>query len=431
MKIAVIGAGFVGLPLAAVLADFGNTVWIVRKDKEKNEALKKGAIHFYEPGLPELVQKGIKSGRLIPTTDYTTAIPESEVVFIAVGTPCLACGEADLSQVFEVAKEIGKNLKKGFTVVVDKSTVPAGTSKKVAQIISKYKKTEAKFSVCSCPEFLREGLAVKDTFHPDRIVVGSNNQQAIKILKTLHRKFKAPVFVTTPESAELIKYGANAFLSTKISFANAFSILCEKTGADVTQVMEGIGLDKRIGTQFFKAGLGYGGSCFPKDVKALITDSKKLGYDFKLLKAVEEINARQVENFVKKVVSLCGGSVKGKTLAVLGLAFKPETSDMREARSILVIRELKKKGAKILATDPAAISEAKKIISGVKFVKTPYEALKNADALLLVTEWSEFQKLDFKKVKRLMKTPIVVDGRNIYNRKRLEKLGFIYEGMGR
>lgn len=425
MNLAVIGAGYVGLVTASVFAKFGHKVWLVDIDKRRIENLKKGKIPFYEPGLERLIKKN--TAKLTFTTDYEKAIPQAEVIFICVGTPNKD-GEVELKYVLSAARSIAQNLKKP-TIVAIKSTVPPGTNEQVEKIMKK--ETEVKFGLASCPEFLREGKALEDTLNPDRVVIGANKRRVIDKLLKLHQPIGGERVICDPTSAQLIKYAANAFLPLKISFANAIAILTDCFGADITKVMEGVGADKRIGKSFLAAGLGFGGSCLPKDVAALIDLAQKKGYNFELLRAVKTINKTQVNYFVNKVIRLCGGSVKGKTTAVLGLAFKPETSDMREARSIEVIKGLKRRGAKVRACDPVAISEARKILFGVKFFADPYQALKGADALLLVTEWEEYKKLDFNKVKRLMRTPVVVDGRNIYNRKKLEKLGFIYEGIGR
>lgn len=425
MNLAVIGAGYVGLVTSAVFAKFNHKVWLVDIDKKRIKNLKKGKISFYEPGLEKLIKKN--TAKLVFTTDYHEAIPQAEIIFICVGTPNKD-GEIDLSYVCSAVESVAKNLQKPAIVVV-KSTVPPGVNKELKKRMEKL--TKIKFDFASVPEFLREGKALEDTLHPYRVVIGAEKKSVANKLLELHRKIGGKRLICDSASAQLIKYASNAYLPTKISFANAISVLCDKFGADVNKVMEGMGMDERIGPAFLGAGLGYGGSCFPKDVKALIKLARKASYDFQILKAIQKANQAQIDYFLKKIVRLCGGSIKGKRIAVLGLAFKPETSDMREARSIYVIRGLKRRRAKIRACDPVAILEAKKILSGVRFFADPYQALKGADALLLVTEWDEYKKLDFKKIKKLMRSPVVVDGRNIYNRKRLEKLGFIYEGLGR
>jgi len=435
MNLAVIGAGFVGLVTAAVFADFGNKVWVVEIDEDKIKKLTAGKTPFYEPGLDKLIIKNFKAGQLRFTKKYQEAIGDAEIIFVCVGTPNKD-GKIDLSYLKSATESVAKNLKKPAIIII-KSTAPPGINKEIKKWMKKY--TKIKFELASIPEFLREGKALEDTLHPYRVVIGAEKKLVTDKLLKLHRKISGKRLICDSASAQMIKYASNAFLPTKISFANAISVLCDRFGADVNKVMEGMGMDARIGPDFLGAGLGYGGSCFPKDVATLINLARQVDYDFKILKAVQAANQAQIDYFIKKVVRLNGGSIKNKQslllrnkiIVVLGLAFKPETSDMREARSIYVIKELKKQGAEIRACDPVAISEAKKIITGVKFVDNPYKALRGADTLLLITEWNEYKNLDFKKVKRLMKSPIVVDGRNIYNRRKLKKLGFIYEGIGR
>jgi UDPglucose 6-dehydrogenase len=427
MNLAVIGAGFVGLVTAAIFADLGNQVWVVEIDRRKIKKLSQGKVPFYEPGLDKLIIKNVKAGRLKFTSRYQEAIPRAEIIFICVGTPNKD-GEIDLSYIYSAAQSIAQSLEKPAVVVI-KSTVPPGINKDLELWMRKFTKID--FDLASVPEFLREGKAIEDTLHPYRVIIGVKKRPVAKKLLKLHQKLPGERLICDPASAQLIKYAANAFLPTKISFANAISILCDKFEADVNKVMVGLGMDKRIGPDFLGAGLGYGGACFPKDVAAFIKLAKKANYDFQILKAVQKANQAQINYFLKKTARLCGGSIKGKRVAVLGLSFKPETSDMREARSIYVIKGLQKRGAKVRACDPVAIPEARKILSGVRFFPDPYQALKGADALLLVTEWDEFLKLDFKKIKKLMRHPVVVDGRNVYNRKKLEKLGFVYEGIGR
>lgn len=430
MTLSIIGHGYVGLVSAAVFADLGNSVWCVGRNPEKIENLKKGQMPFYEPGLEEVVKRNVESGRLKFTVNYQEAISSSEIVFICVGTPPKETGEADLSQVEKAAQEVAKNLE-GYTVIVTKSTVPIGTNRKVKKITEQYKSEKAEFDIASCPEFLREGSALSDTLNPDRIVIGTDTDRAKNVLLELHKPIDGKTVATTIESAEMIKYAANSLLSVKISFANAIAFLCEKTGADVEAVMEGIGNDKRIGRKFLSAGVGYGGSCFPKDVKALIAISDSYGYNFKLLKEVEAINKEAGERFVKKAKDLLGGEVKGKVVAVLGLAFKPNTDDMREAPSIRIIQTLQKLGAKVKAYDPVAINNAKNILKDVVYGKDAYDTAKGADILLLVTEWNEFRQLNLLKIKKIMKKAIILDGRNIYDPHKISKLGFIYKGTGR
>ncbi len=427
MNLAVIGAGFVGLVTAGVFADLGHQVWVVEIDRQKIKKLSQGKVPFYEPGLEKLITKNLKANRLKFTSHYREAIPGAEVIFVCVGTPNKN-GEIDLNFVYSATKSIAENLKKPAIIVL-KSTVPPGINQELEKWIKKH--TRSNFELASVPEFLAEGRAIEDTLNPYRVIIGTNKNSVAKELLKLHQKLPGKRLICDPASAQMIKYAANAFLPTKISFANAIAVLCDRFGADVNKVMAGLGMDKRVGPDFLRAGLGYGGACFPKDVEALIRLAAREKYDFQILKAVQAANQAQIDYFLGKAVRLCGGTIKGKKVAVLGLAFKPETSDMRAARSIYVVKGLKKRGAQVRACDPAAIPEAKKILKGVRFFSDPYQALKGANALLLVTEWKEYQELDFQKVKKLMKTSLVVDGRNVYNRKKLEKLGFIYEGVGR
>lgn len=429
MTIAIIGHGYVGLVTSAVFADLGNTVWVVGRTPEKIEKLKRGITPFFEPGLTEMVQHNLNSGRLQFTLDYKEAVSSSKIVFICVGTPSKPNGEADLSAVFSAATEIGKHIK-DYTVVVTKSTVPVGTNRSVAKLIARFVPKGVKFDVASCPEFLREGTALSDTLDPDRIVIGAESDKAKDVLLDLHKSIDGERIVTTIESAEMIKYAANAFLSTKISFANAMSFICDRVGADVEVVLTGVGKDKRIGRSFLYPGVGFGGSCFPKDVKALIAIAKQHGYDFELLKAVNTINKQSRENFVAKVIKTMV-KVKGKKLGVWGLAFKPNTDDMREAPSIDIIKKLQQKGAIIQAYDPVAMDNARKILTDIKFCQSPIEAANGADALLILTEWNEFKQLDLSEIKNVMRQPLIFDGRNIYDPTKLKVLGFDYKGVGR
>ena len=431
MTITIIGHGYVGLVTAAVFADLGNIVWVIGHTPEKIEKLKKGIIPIFEPGLEELVRHNIEERRLLFTFDYEGAIPASDVVFIAVGTPPKDSGEADLSVVFEVVRKISKYLR-GYTVIATKSTVPIGTNRKIKKIINELKQSKATFDIASAPEFLREGQAISDTLHPDRIVIGVDSKQALSLLTELHKPLDGTFVLTTIETAEMIKYAANAFLATKISFANAIAHLSELTGADGLKVLEAVGLDKRVGSAFLAPGAGFGGSCFPKDLKALITIAKKYDYDFVLLKEVENINREAIIEIVHKAKKLLGGNLKNKTIGVLGLSFKPDTDDMRDAPSITVIKTLQKNGAKIKAYDPIAIENAKKILkTGVLFSRDPYATVKDCDILIIITEWNEFKQLDLQKIKKIMKQPIILDGRNIYDPQKVKKLGFTYQGVGR
>lgn len=436
MTITFLGHGYVGLVTAAVFADLGNTVWVIGHTKEKIENLKKGILPIYEPGLEELVVRNVKAGRLLFTLDYQPAIPQSEVVFIAVGTPPKPTGEADLSVVFDVAEKIGKHLD-GYTVVITKSTVPVGTNYKVQEIIKKVKPAKAEFDIASCPEFLREGQAIGDTQHPDRVVIGADTKRAEEKLVELHKPIlesngKSELVLTNVPTAEMIKYASNAFLATKISFANAIAALSEKVGANGPDVLTAIGMDKRIGKYFLNAGAGYGGSCFPKDVKALIAIAKENDYDFTLLKDVEEINKQAMHGITKKVRTLLK-NVKGKKVGVLGLTFKPDTDDMRDAPSRTVLPELLEAGAKVVAFDPIAVDANKKFpeLKSVVMAKDAYEVAKDADILVVMTEWNEFKQLDVKKLKSLMRNPLIVDGRNIYEPETMKALGFTYIGVGR
>ncbi len=436
MTITFVGHGYVGLVTAAVFADLGNTVWVIGHTPKKVENLKRGIIPIYEPGLEEMVKRNVDAGRLLFTLDYDKAIPASEIVFSAVGTPPREDGSADLSVVFDVAEKIAKNIE-GYTVMATKSTVPVGTNQKIRKIIEENKSGTSEFDMASCPEFLREGQAISDTLRPDRIVIGTESKKAEELLIRLHSTLdsgeagpSSHFVLTNIETAEMIKYAANAFLATKISFANAIAKLSELTGADGLKVLEGIGMDRRIGGSFLQPGAGYGGSCFPKDVKALITIAKSANYDFNLLREVEEINKEAGKDIVRKAEKALG-DLKDKKIAVLGLSFKPDTDDMREAPAIGVIDELKEKGAKISAFDPIAMENAKKIIHGIEFSKNSYEAATGAQLLIIMTEWNEFKELDLKKLKDVMLGIHLIDGRNIYTPSEAKKAGFSYTGIGR
>jgi len=430
MTITFVGHGYVGLVTASVFADLGNTVWVIGHTKEKIENLKNGNLPIYEPGLEEVVKRNVKAKRLLFTLDYSQAIPESKVVFIAVGTPPKENGEADLSAVFDVAKKIGQNID-GYTVIVTKSTVPVGTNRKIEGIINNEKSQKATFDVASTPEFLREGQAISDTLHPDRVVIGTRSLEASKLLVQLHKPINGKFILTNIETAEMIKYASNSFLATKISFANAIAQLSELTGADGLKVLEGVGLDKRVGGAFLSPGAGYGGSCFPKDVKALIAIASHYKYDFALLKEVERINQDAMNGILNKAQKLLGGNMKNKTIGILGLSFKPDTDDMRDAPSIVVINKLQKSGARIKAFDPIAMDNAKKILKNVEFCNDSYSVAKGSDLIIVVTEWNEFRQLDLQKIKKLMKNPILLDARNIYDPKFIKDLGFTYLGVGR
>ncbi len=428
MTITIVGHGYVGLVSACAFADFGNTVYVVGHTPEKLERLKNGDPIIYEPGLAEVLQKNNKAGRLKFTTEYGQAISSSEIVFITVGTPPKADGEADLSTVLAVAEKIGKHLSNKFTVVSCKSTVPVGTNLMIKGIIEKCKNKKAEFAVASCPEFLREGSALHDTFEADRVVIGSSSQKAIDLLLKIHAPITGKKVVTDLASAELIKYTSNSVLAMKISFANLISFYCEKTGANVEMVMDAVGFDKRIGRIFMDPGVGYGGSCFPKDVKALISTGKHIGIDTTLLEAVDNINEQARTNMLQKILS----QAKGKNIAVWGLSFKPNTDDIRFAPSVDIIRALVEKGYSLSVYDQEGAKNIKRIFGDkIVYAKNSYEAIKNADALVIITDWNEFKNVDLQKVKKLMKHPMIFDGRNIYDPQTMKDFGFIYISTGR
>lgn len=425
MNICVIGTGYVGLVAGACLADMGNNVICVDNNEEKISQLKNGIIPIYEPGLDELVKSNVLEARLDFSTDLKTAVEKSLVCFIAVGTPQGEDGSADLQYVFNVAKSIAKSMN-DYKVIVDKSTVPVGTAEKVSEIIKE--NTNYDFDVVSNPEFLKQGNAVNDFLSPDRVVIGSNSDKATQIMQEIYAPFFRTgnrVIVMDVKSAEMTKYAANSFLAVKISYANEIANLCEKVGADAEMVRIGMTTDSRIGNKFLFPGLGYGGSCFPKDVKALIKTGAENGCDMSIIKSADETNKKQRALFVDKITKKFGDNLAGKTFAVWGLAFKPKTNDMREAPAITIINNLSKLGAKINAYDPKATEEAKFYFKDtITYVKSSYEALENADALLLLTEWNEFRRPDFDRMKNLLKTPIIFDGRNQYNKERLQSRGF-------
>lgn len=432
MKITFIGHGYVGLVSASIFADLGNTVTVIGHTPETVSKLNDGKVHIYEPGLTELVQKNLAAGRLSFTLNYDS-VKDAELVFVGVGTPPKESGEADLTTVLEVAESIGKSLS-GYTVVITKSTVPIGTNKKVKELINKVKNPKAEFDVASCPEFLRQGSAISDTLYPDRIVIGTETKKAQDLLVQLHKPLQentnCPLVLCNLETAEMIKYAANSFLAMKISFANSIAQLSEVTGADALRVLEGIGFDKRIGNYFLQPGPGYGGSCFPKDVKALISIAKDYHYDFELLKEVENVNHSAKKSVVEKAEKLLG-DLEGKKIGILGLAFKPNTDDMRFAPSIEIVEWLRQKGAEITAYDPQSMEKAKKIITGITFSEDSYTVTKDADLLIVITDWNEFKELDFNKIKENMKSYNIIDARNIYDPEKMKSLGFKYIGVGR
>jgi UDPglucose 6-dehydrogenase len=433
MKIAVVGSGYVGLVLGACLAENGNTVACVDKDESKIKTLSSGKMPIYEPGLEELVVRNQHEERLTFTTDLPASVRASEIVFIAVGTPQGEDGAADLQHVLGVASEIGRAINK-YTVVVDKSTVPVGTASKVRAAIAG--ETTQPFSVVSNPEFLKQGAAIEDFMKPDRVVIGveEKDERAASVMKELYGPFTrtgAPILMMSTASAELCKYAANSILATRISFMNEIANVCELLGADVDHVRKAIGSDRRIGTSFLFPGVGYGGSCFPKDTQALLRSTADKGYDFKILRAVEEVNDRQKLRLVDKIEQHFG-DLSGRTIAVWGLAFKPRTDDMREAPAIPIIERLLERGAKVRAYDPAAAPVARRIFDGrIALCEKSYEALAGADALAIITEWNEFREPDFAKMRSVMKAPVVFDGRNIYSPEHMRALGFTYFSIGR
>jgi UDPglucose 6-dehydrogenase len=432
MHIAVIGSGYVGLVTGACFAEFGVDVTCVDVDEDKIERLLKGVMPIYEPGLEHLVLKNVQAGRLRFTTDVRQAVEQALVIFLAVGTPPKADGSADLSFVESAAGSIADYMN-GYKVVVTKSTVPIGTGEHIRKLITERKKTRANFGVVSNPEFLREGAAINDFMRPDRVVIGSRDEEAIAIMKDLYRPLyliEAPFVITSLEAAELTKYAANAFLATKVSFINEIANLCEKIGCDVHDVARAIGMDKRIGSKFLHPGPGFGGSCFPKDTRALASVARHYGSASLIVDAVIEVNQRQASQMLTKIRELVG-SLKGKTVAVLGLAFKPETDDMREAPAVGIIRSLLEDGANVRAYDPVAKSEAMKLLPEIVYAEDEYAAVKDADALVFVTEWNQFRALDMTRIRDLMKTPKVADLRNIYEPEDMRELGFEYTGVGR
>jgi UDPglucose 6-dehydrogenase len=437
MNITMVGTGYVGLVTGTCLASLGNNVICVDTDKSKIDMLNKGKMPIFEPGLRDMVELNVKEGRLSFTTSPKEGVEKGDVIFIAVGTPSDEDGHADMRYVHAVAKDIGEYMN-GYKVVVDKSTVPVGTADAVKKIIKENQTEKHEFDLVSNPEFLREGVAIKDFMNPDRVVIGCNSAKAEEIMKKIYRGIERtgkPVMFTDIESAEIIKYASNAMLATRISFMNMLAPLCEKMGADIKAVAKGMGLDTRIGPRFLQAGVGYGGSCFPKDVKAILNTLEENGFDAGLLKEVESINDNQKRSVIPKIKTLIP-DLKGKKIAIWGLAFKPKTDDMREAPSIVIIDELTKLGAKIRAFDPVAAENAKTIfdkmgIKDIEYAKNPYETLKGCDGLVVVTEWDEFRQLDLKEIKKSLKSPIIIDGRNIYDPKEMADAGFSYVCVGR
>jgi UDPglucose 6-dehydrogenase len=431
MKVTVFGIGYVGLVIGSCFSDLGNDAICVDVDSKKIENLKQGIVPIYEPGLKEIIERNIKEGRLLFTTDSILGIQNSDIIFIAVGTPPDKNNKADLTFVKQVAREIGQHIN-GYKIIVDKSTVPVGTADIVKDIIQTCQ-TRYIFDVVSNPEFLKEGTAIKDFTNPDRIVIGTDSEKAKELLKKLYSgiaRVDKPVLFTDVKSAEIIKYASNAMLATRISFMNMIANLCERVGADVKAIAHGIGLDSRIGPKFLQAGIGYGGSCFPKDVNAFIETLKENGCEASILEAVESINQKQKHSLLPKIKRLVP-NLNGKIISIWGLSFKPKTDDVREAPSLIIIKQLQNEGAIVNVFDPEAEEKAKLILKNVNYFKTPYDALKDSFCLVIATEWNEFRDLDKEKMKSLLKEPNIVDGRNIYDIKEMKDLGFNYLCVGR
>jgi len=428
MKLCIIGSGHVGLVSGGCFAEIGHRVICVDSDKEKIDKLSNGIVPIYEPGLEELVEKGRNSGRLLFTVGLAEAVKDSDVIFVAVGTPARSDGKADLSYVEAVCREIS-GVMDGYKVIVEKSTVPVKTGEWVKRTM-KMNSNSVDFDVVSNPEFLREGTAVRDFMEPDRIVIGVESEKAEKVMREVYAPLSAPIVITDIESAEIIKHASNSFLALKISYINAIAEICELAGADIEKVAAGMGLDERIGASFLKAGAGYGGSCFPKDVSAFIDIAGELGYDFELLSAVEKINRVQRERIIRKLKDALW-TLNNKTVGVLGLSFKPDTDDMREAPSVYIINELQKEGVNVKAYDPAAVENAGEILKDVKYCEDAYKVAEEADAVLLLTEWKEFRELSLEKIKENMRSPVIIDGRNMYDPSEMKRLGFTYVSVGR
>jgi UDPglucose 6-dehydrogenase len=432
MHIAVIGTGYVGLVTGACFAEFGVEVTCVDVDDNKIARLNEGIIPIYEPGLDKIVEKNTKAGRLHFTTDAKSAIEEALVIFLAVGTPPKEDGSPDMSFYQSVAKDIA-HFMNGYKVLVTKSTVPVGTGKWLREFVKEHQKLKTNFGVASNPEFLREGAAIEDFMHPDRVVIGSNEEDAIAIMKDLYRPLyliETPVVITSLEAAELTKYAANAFLATKISFINEIANLCDKIGCDVHDVARGMGMDKRIGSKFLHPGPGYGGSCFPKDTRALSNVARQFGADSMIVDTVIEVNERQRRAMIPKIEKLLG-DLNGKKIGVLGLSFKPETDDMRESPAVDIIKDLQARGAKIKAYDPVAMEEAHKCLPDIEYASDEYDAIEGADILVFLTEWNQFRALDMNRVKQLLASPKIADLRNIYDPETMREMGFEYTGVGR
>jgi UDPglucose 6-dehydrogenase len=433
MKISIIGTGYVGLVSGTCLADFGLEVTCVDQDKQKIDLLNSGGVPIYEPNLEALIKKNVLAGRLSFATDLKKAVIQSKAIFIAVGTPPNHDGSADLSQIEAVAKEVARYINE-YKVIVNKSTVPVGTAHIIKEIVNEYQALNlSPFDVVSNPEFLREGSAIYDFTHPDKIVIGTTSDQALKIMQEIYRPLyliDTPFVVTNPETAELIKYACNAFLATKITYINEIANLCDKVGADVHQIAKAMGLDGRISSKFLHPGPGYGGSCFPKDTRALCSIAESFGYEFKSLKAVVSVNNRQRELMVEKIKHLVG-DLKEKQIGILGLSFKQNSDDIRESSSIDIIKILLKEGAKVKCFDPLAMENTKKILPNITYCENEYDVAEGSDCLVISTEWNQFRNLDLVKIKKLLKTPILIDLRNLYEPEKVKELGFIYKGVGR
>ena len=431
MKIAIIGSGHVGLVTGVCLAEKKHKIICVDSDRRKIEALQRQITPFYEPGLAKLVNRHYKNKRLNFSTNIKEAVRFAEVIFIAVGTPLGKWGGANLSQIRRVSKEIAVNLNCQYKVIVEKSTVPVGTAEEMERIIKLHAPRNARFDIVSNPEFLQEGSAIKTTLYPDRIVLGVKSKAAERVMRRVFISFRAKILVADIKSAELIKHAANSFLAVKISYANALSNICEQSGADKKMVTRGIGLDKRINPYFLNAGIGYGGFCFPKDVAAFIHISNKLGYDFGILKAVQRVNLYQREMVIKKIKKALGRNLRNKHIAIWGLSFKPDTDDIRESPSMYIIEQLLREKAYINAYDPQAMKEARKLLPDVHYCSNPYDAAYKSECLFIATEWDEFRLIDLVKIQKLMRQPVILDGRNIFEPARMKQQGFIYYGIGR
>jgi UDPglucose 6-dehydrogenase len=433
MRIAIIGTGYVGLVSGACFADFGHVVTCIDKDAAKIGVLQKGNLPIFEPGLDSLIASNVEAGRLSFATESAAAIRAADAVFLAVGTPSRrGDGFADLSYVYDAAREIAAEMQ-GFTVVATKSTVPVGTNDEVDAIIRKLR-PDADFTVVSNPEFLREGAAIEDFKHPDRVVVGTDDERAQRVMRELYRPLfinETPILFTGRRTAELIKYASNAFLATKITFINEIADLCEKCGADVQEVARGMGLDRRIAPKFLHVGPGFGGSCFPKDTAALSAIGQRYGAPIRIIETVVELNDARKHAMAAKVVAACGGSLRGKTVAVLGLTFKPNTDDMREAPSLVIVPKLEAQGARVRAYDPHGMAEARKLMPGLETANDPYACIEAADAMLILTEWDQFRALDLDRVKKALRSPVIIDLRNIYKPGDLAAKGFTYVSVGR